>query len=270
MKKNSKLSAFFNDIVAAADKNSPAILTGMAVAGLVTTGIMLWKASPKAQKVINNYKETMSDLEECDELSPEVKKQETVEFVKEIAPIVAPPIIMGMLTTTCIIASNRISTKRIAALSAAYSLAEKGYSEYAEKAKEMLGKNKESKISEGVVEDHMSRNPYTGSNVIETGTGNTLFYDDSSDRYFHASIDAVHEAFKKISDRQELEDWIELNDLYYEIGLPTTTNGSILGFSRSRGKVSIGKVCKIADDGNPCRVLSLDVVPDPSYYTETC
>lgn len=268
MKFMENVKKFGKDLAKATDKNSPAILTGIAVVGLVTTAVLAWKAAPKAQKIVKEHKERVDRL--GGDISEEEKKEETVEVIKEMAPVVAPPIVMGAVTAACIIGSNRISTKRIAALSAAYTLAEKGFSEYQDKVQELIGEKKEKKVTEAIAEDHLANHPVTTSNVINTGRGNVLFYDDASDRYFMSSIDAVSRAIKTISDRQELEEWIDLNELYFELDLNATNSGDILGFKRSDGKIDIGDISKIADDGTPCRVLKFDLSPDPYVYSRKC
>ena len=268
MKFMENVKKFGKDLAKATDKNSPAILTGIAVVGLVTTAVLAWKAAPKAQKIVKEHKERVDRL--GGDISEEEKKEETVEVIKEMAPVVAPPIVMGAVTAACIIGSNRISTKRIAALSAAYTLAEKGFSEYQDKVQELIGEKKEKKVTEAIAEDHLANHPVTTSNVINTGRGNVLFYDDASDRYFMSSIDAVSRAIKTISDRQELEEWIDLNELYFELDLNATATGDILGFKRSDGKIDIGDISKIADDGTPCRVLKFDLSPDPYVYSRKC
>ena len=268
MKFMENVKKFGKDLAKATDKNSPAILTGIAVVGLVTTAVLAWKAAPKAQKIVEEHKERVDRL--GGDISEEEKREETVEVIKEMAPVVAPPIVMGAVTAACIIGSNRISTKRIAALSAAYTLAEKGFSEYQDKVQDLIGEKKEKKVTEAIAEDHLANHPVTTSNVINTGRGNVLFYDDASDRYFMSSIDAVSRAIKTISDRQELEEWIDLNELYFELDLNATTSGDILGFKRSDGKIDIGDISKIADDGTPCRVLKFDLSPDPYMYSHKC
>lgn len=266
MKFMDNVKKFGKDLAKATDKNSPAILTGIAVVGVVTTAVLAWKASPKAHKIIEEHKERVDSL--GGDVSEEEKRQETVEVIKEMAPVVAPPVVMGAVTAACIIGSNRISTKRIAALSTAYALAEKGFSEYQDKIQDMLGERKEKKVTEAIAEDHLANHPVSATSVINTGRGNVLFYDDASDRYFTSSIDAVSRAIKTISDRQELEEWIELNELYFELDLNATATGDILGFKRSDGKIDIGDISKIADDGTPCRVLKFELKPDPYMYSD--
>jgi hypothetical protein len=101
MKFMENVKKFGKDLAKATDKNSPAILTGIAVVGLVTTAVLAWKAAPKAQKIVEEHKERVDRL--GGDVSEEEKREETVEVIKEMAPVVAPPIVMGAVTAACII-----------------------------------------------------------------------------------------------------------------------------------------------------------------------
>ena len=264
-----KARAIAKDIAKATDKNSPAILTGLAVVGLATTAIMCWKAAPKANKVMEDHSGSISLLK-SETVTPEVKTQIVKDVVTEMAPIVLPPVIMGLATGACIIGSNRISAKRITALSTAYALAEKASSTYADKVEELVNPKKMKEIKEGIAQDKLDSVKLTDNYIIETSTGTTLFFDDASGRYFHAGVEAVNRAYKTISDRQEYEQWISLNELYYELNLPFTTAGDLLGFDRESGHIDIGDMTKVSDDGTPCRVLMFNLRPNPNYFSETC
>ena len=112
--KNQKINEMLDTIREVTNKESPNILTGMALAGLVVTTIMAFRAAPKAKEIIEAHE----------------KDESKKEMIKEVIPVVAPVAGMGMVTGACILGSNRIAAKRIALLSTAYTLTESAMKDY--------------------------------------------------------------------------------------------------------------------------------------------
>ena len=125
-------------------KNSPMILTGLGVAGLVTTTVMAVKATPKALELINDERHSRADEDETfiygDTPIPKM------DLIKLTWKCYIPTAIMGGLTVVCIISANSISTKRNAAIAGLYSLTEKSLKEYQTKVVEVVGENKAKEI----------------------------------------------------------------------------------------------------------------------------
>ena len=53
------ISALFKDVKMAMSKHSPEILTGLGIAGMITTTILAVKATPKALELIEDKKEEL-------------------------------------------------------------------------------------------------------------------------------------------------------------------------------------------------------------------
>ena len=51
------MTALFRDIQSAVSKHSPEILTGLGVAGMITTTVLAVRATPKALELIEDKKE---------------------------------------------------------------------------------------------------------------------------------------------------------------------------------------------------------------------
>ena len=56
-----KVTQFFKGIQKAASKKSPEILTGIGIAGMITTTVLAVKATPKALELIENEKESKKE-----------------------------------------------------------------------------------------------------------------------------------------------------------------------------------------------------------------
>lgn len=222
-----------------AKKQSPAILCGVTVAGILVTGVMAYRSGLKAHDIleekIKEKEELKRDREEKLLTKKEIAK-ENVEFLwettKELAPVVAPPVIMGVVTAACAIGGNRISNKRVAVLSAAYAVTKDALSETNNKLVEMLGAGKAKQIKDEIVKDKLKRNPSTRSEIIQTtGKGNQLFKDMKFGTTFRSNINAVEQGIVELSAKCMNEQYVTLDEFYDILNLEHIGFGSYAGWS---------------------------------------
>lgn len=194
-----------------AKSNSSSILTGFAITGVITTGIFAGKASIKAEKVL----EGMAD-----------KDLDRKEKLKTVAPIFMPAIISGFATIMCICATHSIDTQRQMALMSAYSL-----SEHAMKSmEETLSDKKLKQVKEQIFEEDVKKNPPRQEEMYDTGKGKTKFRDGIFGGDFVGDIEHVKSVFNKYNKMLNDGDIVYVNDLRWDLGLPQTEMGSILGW----------------------------------------
>lgn len=251
---NNGLVKVFKNVQTVVKKHQPEILTGLGVAGFVTTTVMAVKATPKALEVLAEIKEDHKDDTD--------KKEYCKDFVKKVVPLYVPSAVVGGLSIGCVICANSINTKRNAALAAAYALSESALTEYKEKVVETIGEKKEKVVREAVAQGRVEKNPIENKEVIYTGDGDTLCMDYFSKRYFKSSIDKLKKVENDLNRRMLLESYVSLNDFYYEIGLSGTKQGDLLGWNIDKGYLKFELDATIVDD-KPCIVLDYKVAP---YY----
>ena len=116
-------------------KHSPEILTGLGIAGMVTTTVLAVRATPKAIQLIEKKKEEL-DLKPEDKLT-------VVETVKATWKPYIPAAVTGTASVACLVGASSVNLRRNAALAAAYHLSETALTEYREQVIETIGKNKE-------------------------------------------------------------------------------------------------------------------------------
>ena len=131
------LSVLFSKIHTLIEQNSTGILTGVGVAGTISTAVLTARASFKAAEVLREDKERV--LPEID--------LETRYKIKRVWKLYVPPVAVGIITISSIILANRVAGKQAAALAAAYSVSERALSEYREKVIEKIGESKETRYS---------------------------------------------------------------------------------------------------------------------------
>ena len=248
------ISKIINEIQKAVIKHSPEILTGLGIAGMITTTVLAVKATPKALDLINDRK---------DEL--ETEKLPPIEAVKTAWKCYIPAAVTCATSTACLIGASSVNLKRNAALATAYKLSESAISEYKDAVIDKLGEKKEQTIRDKVAEEKIKKNPVSSSEVFITEKGNTLCYDTISGRYFKSDIDRIKRAENAINKQLLDEMYVSLNDLYDELDLDHTKLGDELGWKIDDGLVELYFSSQLADDGTPCVVMDFTRAPKYNF-----
>ena len=251
------LAAFFDNARVWTTKHSPEILTGVGIAGMLTTTVLAVKATPKALALIESKKEELA-----------TDKLTVFETVKATWKPYVPAVITGAASVACLIGASSVSCRRNAALASAYQLSATALTEYKDKVVETIGEKKEQAIRDAIDKDHIEKNPVSKNNVIITEKGNTLCYDHISGRYFNSDIDRIKRAVNELNHRMmhDMFGYVSVNDLYDELDLGHILVGDDLGWNVSE-LIEIDFGSQITDDGRPCIVLNYTVAPKRNYTT---
>ena len=250
----SNMTDIIKSVKATISKHSPEILTGIGIAGMVTTTILAVKATPKAIKLIEAEKRA----KHVDALSP-------VDTIKTVWKCYIPAAMTGASSIACLIGSNAINAKRNAALTTVYTLSEMARNEYKEKVIETIGEKKERTIKEKVDAERIKKDPVSKKEVIITEKGTTLCYDHVFGRYFKSDIDIINRAMNKINREIVINMYASLNDFYAELGLSPVEMGYDLGWNIDDGTIEIEPSSQLADDGTPCLVIDYNIPPKYNY-----
>lgn len=231
-------------------KHSPEILTGLGIAGMVTSTVLAVKATPKALRLIEHEKEA----KEVESLTP-------VETVKTAWKCYIPATATAAVSVACLIGASSTNLKRNAALATAYKISETAFSEYREKVIESIGEKKERTIKEKVHKNRIEQNPVSKTEVVITENGSTLCYDYSTGRYFKSDIDRIKRAVNEINRRLLIHNYISVNEFYDEIGLASIKEGDRLGWNIDGGLIELEYSSHLSDTGAPCLVIDFRVPP---------
>lgn len=249
-----EIAKSFLSLKTAIKKHSPEILTGIGIAGMITTTIMAVRATPKALILIEERKEEIG-----------AEKLEAMDMVKTTWACYIPAAITGTLSVACLIGASSVNARRNAALATAYTLSESALKDYQGKVIEMFGEKKNEAVKDAVAKDKVEKNPVVTREVIITEKGNTLCYDAISGRYFKSDIEKIKKAECELN-RQMLDDmYVSLNDFYYEIGLDSVKLGDELGWNVDSGYIDLSFSSQLASDGTPCLVIDYSVAPRYDY-----
>ena len=251
------VTKFMKDIQNGLSKHSPEILTGLGIAGMITTTILAVKATPKALRCIEEKEEEKQE--------PLTK----VEVVKAAWKPYIPAAVTGTVSIACLIGASSVNARRNAALATAYQISSNALNEYKEKVVETIGETKEKHVRDKVAQEKVDKNPVESNTIIVTGNGKTLCYDPQFNQYFESSIDAIKNAVTEMNHRMVTlgEEYVSLNDFYDELGVDRLEIGDELGWNVGRdGKLKVDYSSTISKNNQPCVVIHYDIAPKYDYF----
>lgn len=233
--------------------NSPAILTGIAIAGVATTAVLAVRATKPA----------LIDIQHAE--SEKTEPLTKTEVVKLCWKHYIPAAGVGVVTIACIVGAQSVNTRRHAALISAYTLSEKSFTELQDKVEETFGKNKADKVREDIAQDVVNADPPKHEQVIVVSSASDhLFRDKLSGQYFRSTVDKVEKAINKINFDLNNQAHASLNDLYSYLEIDASDMGDNLGW-KSDVLLEWQRDVVMAGD-EPCIVLALSHTPVANYW----
>lgn len=249
-------TAFYTG-VARISKHAPTILSVTASAGVIATGYLAWKAGTRFEDVEgrdwDRRKECLRNADTIpDEDVPKIERKNRILFILDTVRTVAPAAIVGAATITMIYFSNSISKKRLAAMGAAYATLQTAFDGYKRTMVEALGKESVDKIlkpklpnvgksaeeilssdnksdaanvSDAVVNSLKTLSPYARVIAEESST----CWDPNED-YTSQNLAAVQLWANR---RLERKGHLFLNEVFDQLGLSRTREGSIVGWLKN-------------------------------------
>jgi hypothetical protein len=205
--------------------NSTGILTGLGVAGAVTSAVLTGRAAFRVGLDASTqfHEEISLSGEPDDELLSNAHLVKT--YWKEFIP--SAVVLAG--TATCIIAANSIGARRTAAITAAFKLSEELAEGYKKKVVETLGKQKEEKMRSELAAERIEKNGGVGT-IIVVGS-EVLFEDALSGRVFKQEYARVEKAVNEINHQVNNFYHASLTEFYEKIGLSGTIFSDEVGWN---------------------------------------
>lgn len=234
--------------------NAPAILTGVAVAGTLTTAFLAGNAGWKAARAI--------DLEELRQGHPITGpiRLSNKERAKIVWPLFIPAVGVGTMTVACVLGANHLHGQRAAALAGAYSLSQKAFEEYRAKVLERTSPVKEQQVRDSIAQDQIDRNPPTHSEIVIMPDADQVCYDSMTGRYFTTTSEKLRSAENKFNKLLLDNGYGSMNEFHDLLGLRNTTTGEELGWTSDR-LLELHITTTMDDKQAPC--LSLGYVHGP-------
>lgn len=244
----------YSGLIDTVRKHSPEVLTGIGIAGMIFTTIHAVVRTPEALRKIEEKKEELG--------KDKLTFKETVQAVWKVYIWDAAAC---AASTTCLVCATSEGMRHNAALSAAYVLSESKVEEFREKTKELVGEEKMQEIEQAVAEEQVRRDPPDKKEVVMIGSGDVLCYDGFAGGYFRSNANALQKAANTINRQMLVENYVSLNDFYYEIGHECTKVGEDFGWNINDGLIELYFTSILTDDGVPCLVVNYEVKPKSNY-----
>lgn len=262
------ITTAFHTGMARISKHAPTILSVTASIGVVATGYLAWQAGTRFEDVEGRdwerRKECFNNADNIpgDEV-PAYERKLRILFILDTAKSVAPAAIVGGATIAMIYFSNSISKKRLAAIGAAYTALQTAFDGYKKTMVDALGKETVEKIvrpklpnyektaeeilssdnksdaadvADAVIASIRDLSPY--SRIITEESSNCW---DTNEDYTSENIAAVQLWANR---RLERKGHLFLNEVYDQLGLSRTREGSVVGWLKNSengdGYVSFG------------------------------
>lgn len=230
-------------------RNVSTILTVLGGAGVVATAVTAVKATPKAIKLIEVYKEQKGE-----DLT-------TLEKVKVAGPHYIPAILIGAGTIACIFGANVLNKRNQTSLMSAYALIDNSYKEYKKKVAELYGEETHKEVVSSIAKDK-----YTDD--IRVSDDKQLFYDEFSHRYFESTLEDVIKAEYNTNRQLQCNGGVYLNDYYEFLGLEPSPVGTELGWSSGileshylAEQIAFDHWKVVLEDGLECCIITLRYEP---------
>ncbi|QFG08717.1 hypothetical protein PBI_INGRID_42 [Arthrobacter phage Ingrid] len=232
--------------------NSPMILTGMAVAGVVTVAVLAAKASPRAVQDIQH-----AESERTEPLT-------TVEKVALTYHYFIPAAVAGSLTIGAIVMAQTVNSRRQAAFISAYTIAESRYRDYQQKVVDKMGEAKEQEVRDDIAQDYVNAHPINNSTLIVNDTDTQAFLDILSGRHFLSTVEKVRRAENKLNYQLNNDAYASVNDFYDAIGIPHIAVGEDLGWKS--GRMVDVRLSTVLDNDRAVITIDFSVEPMGDYY----
>lgn len=247
-------------------KHSPEILVAVGVVGTVTGAVMACRATLKAGEILDEAKENIEKIHECEALCSEkpefndryqtedVKKDLTAVYMQtgvKLAKLYAPAIVLGTFSIGCIVKSNSILNKRNAALAAAYTTVDKGFKEYRQRVVERFGSDmdrelkyniKAKEIEETIIDEKGKEKTVTKNvEVVDSNKYSEFsrFFDSSSNCWeddAELNLMFLKAQQKYANDLLISRGYLFLNEVYDMLDIPITKAGQVVGWVYDKTK----------------------------------
>ena len=229
-------------------KNSPTVLFGAGVVGVITTAVLASRATLKLDKVINETQQNLMALETMKETRTEYTSSDFhkdaiyiyTKSVAEIGKLYAPTIVVGTMSIGALAGAHRILNQRNLALSAAYAAVDRSFAQYRERVIADLGEAKDDEYRFGVEDHTITRKTPTGEIVVSEKHVNPNYYSPYA-RFF----DEVSQNWSRTSEYNFIflraqqnyandllasRGHVFLNEIYDMLGIERSRAGAVVGW----------------------------------------
>lgn len=232
-------------------KNSPHLMFGVGVVGVIATVALAAKATLDLDEVldkreadvdrINEARQTVPDLYSAASQRSDLAKA-NLKTGLELTKLYGPAFVVGALSIGALTGAHVTLTRRNASLMAAYAVLNKGFNEYRSRVLNEVGEEKERELYHGVQEVEVISEKKSGEHVItreRRAAGRSMYavLFDSSNLNHNPNPDTnlvfLMAAKASLNNLLQARGHVTLNDAYDQLGFPRTKAGYVVGWVKN-------------------------------------
>lgn len=210
--------------------NSPVLLLGTSIAGVITTAVVSARAGWKARGIV--------DAKQAEQPDVPLTKKEQAQLTWLCYAV---PGVTAASTIAGVTGLHMVHSKRNAALAGLYALSVNKLDDVQEEAEKLLGTKKSQQLNDNLAQKNIDRHGNYAEPAV-TGGGTDLWYDAYTDRFFYSSMNEIAKGVNEANAFLVAEGDLDLNTFYDKIGLNPIPSGTELGWSGEPINVMYGAV----------------------------
>lgn len=234
--------------------NSPAILTGIGMAGTITTAILTGKATIKAMKIIEQEEKKAGG------------RIDTIDKVKKTWKCYIPAGISLVGSMASILAANKILSSRNAALAAGLTASTEALKAFKESANEVVGQETADHIESNAVRKRFGHTiPSDTSKLAVLGKPETLCLDTLTGQFFWSNPNDIKAAVNDFNAELVRTGILSANELLDFLNLKECELAAHNRFNIDDGTLSYRLDSDLADDLTPVLSIIWSDIPAWKY-----
>lgn len=243
---------------------SPTVLTLIGSVGVIMTGVLAVKATPKAIELIE--KETMqrNETKAIDE-----DRDEGLSMIDTVLvawkPYI-PAVLMGLSTIACFWGANILSKRAQAALTSAYIATDQLFKDYRKTLINLHGEEADEEVWDAMPARYNCMYHEIG---LDRPDKKCIWYDEISGQSIEAYEREIMDAEYHMNRNFTLRGYASLNEFYTFLGLEPTEDGEKLGWSATDGEYWIDFIHRLTNNGDdggiPCYEICYAFEPETNY-----
>lgn len=241
-------------------KNSPAIMTGVGVVGMVGATVLACRATLNAGDILDEGRDKIRMVKDARALvqqpdwdgseytEEQYKTELTISYIQtavNLGRLYLPAILIGACSITMIIGGQREMWKRNAALATAYQTLHTSFDRYRKRVEENFGREIDRDIWAGVVEESVEETDEEGNTTVETkfdvdpdrASVYSRWFDEYNPHYQNVAeynLMFLRTTQSQMNDRLKARGHVFLNEVYDALGIKRSPAGAVTGWVYNR------------------------------------
>lgn len=231
-------------------KNSPHILFGVGVAGMVVTTVTACRATLKLEEVLEENKHNVGLAKDLlqrhtdDYTDSDYNKDMALIYTRSVLSVTrlyGPSVAIGVASIGCLVGSHTIMNRRNAALVAAYATIEKSFAQYRDRVAEAVGEERELDIRHNRSEETVKDEETGKASKVKVADPNAYsqyakFFDQLNENWrpnAESNRAFLRAQQQYATDLLNMRGHLTLNDVYDMLGIERTKAGFVVGWVMS-------------------------------------